>query len=82
MRYRARKIEPHRAAIGLFVVALYPKVISLRVPTCDSAHSWRLHSVAPPGQTVSSMTRYPTQSHYPDTEPTSLYPILMMPIPG
>ena len=50
------------------------------VPTCDSAHSRWLYSAASlEHQAVSSMVCYPTQSHYPDTEPTSPCPILIMP---
>ena len=46
-------------------------VISGQVLTCDSAHSWRLYSAVPLGdQATSTMKCYPTQSHYPDTEPT------------
>ena len=43
------------------------------VPTsCDSAHSWRLHSAATlEDQVTSTMT---TPSHYPDTETTSPWP--------
>ena len=49
------------------------------VPTCDSVHLWQLYSAASLGhQTAGTMTCYPTQSHYPDTEPTSLCPILIM----
>ena len=55
------------------------KVISGWVPTCDSGHSWWLHSAAPlRNQAVSTMTWYPTQSHYPDTEPTHPCTIIMM----
>ena len=44
-----------------------------------SAHSWRLYSaVSQEHQTTSTMTCYPTQSPYPDTEPTSPCPILIM----
>ena len=47
--------------------------------TCDSAHSWLLYSAVPLGdQTVSTVTLYPTQSHYPDIEPSSRCPILIM----
>ena len=49
-----------------------------RVPTCDSAHSLWLYSTASLGHKA-TMTCYPTQSHYPDTEPTSPCPILIMP---
>ena len=48
--------------------------------TCESVHSWRLYSAAPlVNQAVSTMTCYPTQSHYPVTEPTNPCPILIMP---
>ena len=47
--------------------------------TCDSAHSWWLYS-ALPFDTRGSIhhNRYPTQSHYPDTEPTTSCSILIM----
>ena len=62
-----------------FYVLATSNVISGWAPTSDSAHSWRLHSAAPLGnQTASTMTRYPIQSHYPDTWQTSLFPILLM----
>ena len=55
------------------------KVISRRTLTCDSACSWRLYSAAPFGdQDGISVTWCPTQSHYPNTEPTSPSPILIM----
>ena len=42
------------------------------------AHSWWLNSAAPLGnQAVITMTWFPTQSHYPDTEPSSNCPIVM-----
>ena len=48
------------------------KDISGWVTTCDSAHSWQLDNAAPLGdQTTSTMTWCPTQSHYPDIEPTN-----------
>ena len=47
-------------------------VISGRIPTCDSAHSWRLYSTVPTGyQTTNTMTWYPTKSYYHDTELTT-----------
>ena len=48
------------------------------------AHSWQLFSAAALGyQDTSAMTQYPTQLHYPNTEPTSPFPILLMPeVPG
>ena len=56
------------------------KIIWPWVPTCHSTHSWQLYSVAPlRNQTGSTMTQYPVQSHYPDTEPTSPSPILLRP---
>ena len=45
------------------------KVIAGWVPTGDSVHSWQLYSAAPLGdQSASTMSRYPSQSHYPDTD--------------
>ena len=39
------------------------------VLTCDSAHSWLLNSDASlENQATDTMTCYPTQSHYPDTQ--------------
>ena len=71
--------------VCLFVVVLHPSniyisnVISGRVTTCDSAHSWQLYSTASLGHKAAvAMTCYPTQSHYPDTEPTGSRPILIM----
>ena len=70
--------------VGLFVCLFYvlktSKVIPRWVSTCDSAHSWWLYSAGPLGdQATSTMIWYPTQSHYPDTEPTSPCFILIMP---
>ena len=45
-------------------------------PTCDSAHSWWFHSAGPLGNQTA---RYLTQSHYPNTDPTSPCSILIMP---
>ena len=48
--------------------------------TCEDAHSWRLYSSAPlRNQATSTVSWYPTQLHYPETEPTSPCPILIMP---
>ena len=64
----------------LFYVLATSKVISGWVPTCDSAHSWRLYGAAPlEDQAISTMTWYPTQSHDPDIKPTSLCLIPIMP---
>ena len=78
------KMKPFKSIICsvclLFYVLAASKVISGQVPSCDSAHSWRFYSAAPLGnQTASTMTRFPTHSHYPDTDPTSPCPILIMP---
>ena len=55
------------------------KIISERVPTCDSARSWWLYSAVPLGdQVASTMTCYPTQSHYPDIKLTRPCPLLLM----
>ena len=64
----------------LFYVLASFKVISGRIPTCDSAHSWRLYSAASLGhQVAGTMTFYITQSHYPNTELTSHCLIRIMP---
>ena len=63
----------------LFYVRATSKVISGCVPTCHSAHSWKLYNAASLGQqTAGPMICYPTQPHYPDTEPTSPCPIQIM----
>ena len=55
-------------------------IISERVLTCDSAHSWQLYSAVPLGnRAMSTMAWYLTQSHYHDTEETSPCPVLIMP---
>ena len=42
------------------------------LPSCDSVHSGQLYSPASLGhQAAGTITGYPTQSHYPNTEPTS-----------
>ena len=64
-----RGISGHGVCLLLFYVLATSKVISGRLPTYDSAHSWRLYSVAPlENQASSTMTWYPTQSYYPDTK--------------
>ena len=51
----------------------WSKVISWRIPTYDSTHSWRFYSAVPLGnQANGTMTQYPTQSHYPASALTSL----------
>ena len=43
-------------------------------------HSWQLYSAAPlTDHATGTITWYPTQSHYPDTELPSPCPILLMP---
>ena len=57
-----------------FHVLATSRVIFRQVLTCDSAHSWQ-----PLGNHVTStMTEYPIESYYPDTELTSSYQILLM----
>ena len=64
----------------LFYVLATSTVISGWAPTCDSVHLWWPFCAAPVGnQATATMTWYPTQSHYPDTEVTSSCPILLMP---
>ena len=56
------------------------EVISRWGSTCYSANSWRPFSAATVGDKASgTMTRYPIQSHYAVTEPTSPCPNLIMP---
>ena len=53
---------------GFYILAT-SKVISGRVPTCDSAHSLLLYSAAPlRDQAAGTMTWYLIQSHYLDIE--------------
>ena len=64
----------------LFYILATSKVIAGREPTCDGEYSWQLYNAAALGDQVAGpMTCYPTQLHYPDTEPTSPCPILIMP---
>ena len=59
----------------LFYVLETSKVISGRAPTCDSVHAWQLYSAASlRNQAAGTMTCHPTQSHFPDTEPTLPHP--------
>ena len=61
------------------VLCSYYDIISGHVLTCDSAHSLQLYSADPLGEQASSIiTWYSNQSHYPDTEPTSPFRILIM----
>ena len=64
----------------LLFYVLATMVKSGLVPTRDSVHSLRFYSAAPLGnQATSTMFRFPTQSHYSDTKPTSACPILITP---
>ena len=68
------------ACLLLFYALATSKVILGRILTCDSTHSKRLYSPASlEHQATGTMTCYPTQSHYPNTEPTSPLPFLIMP---
>ena len=71
-----RKVDGLIFCLLLFyVLSNYSKVILGRVPSCDSAHTYKLYSAAPLGnQTASTMTCNPTESHYPDTEPPRPFP--------
>ena len=52
---------------------------SKSILTCDSVHSWWLYNAVPLGDlAMSTMTWYPPQSHYPDTESTSSCHSLIM----
>ena len=62
-----------------FYIRATSKFTSGLVLTCESAHSWCLYSAAPlENQASNTMTEYSTQSHYPNTEPASSTPILLM----
>ena len=70
---------PFQAGWPMFVSLLFcflatSNIVSGWVPICDSVRSWCLEN-----QAISPMTWYPNQSHYPDTEPTTPFPILIMP---
>ena len=65
--------HPNHFTVGfwmVFVIAI-SQVISREELTCDSVHSWQLHSAAPLADQ--------TPHSYPDTELTSLCPMLIMP---
>ena len=55
----------------LYYVLAIATVILGQVSTCDSTHTWWVYSA--------DTTWFPTQSHYPDTEPTIPCLILIMP---
>ena len=65
--------DEFQASLLLFcvlVIILISKVILGRVPTCDSVYSGLYNPFLLGDQVARTMTRYPTQSHYPNTEPT------------
>ena len=63
---------------SLWLIEFYV-LATTKVPTYSIAHSWWLYSAAPLGDhAASTMTSYPIQSHYPDIEPTTPCPILIM----
>ena len=63
-----------------FYILATLNIISGRVPTCDTALSWQLHSATLLGdQAARVMTWYPTQSHYAGIGLTSPCPLLIMP---
>ena len=63
-----------------FYVLATSRIIIGVVLICDNVQSWRLSSIAPLGnQAAGTMTQYPTQSHYPNTELPSPCLILLMP---
>ena len=62
-----------QARCCFFNILATSKVTPGWVPSCDSARSWWLYSVASLGhQATSTMACYPIHSHYPDTGP--IYP--------
>ena len=79
----AQILEFLKSVCLLFYVLETSMVISGRVLTSDSAHSWWLYRAAALGhQAAGTVTCYPTQSHYPTTEQTSPCPMLIMPSAG
>ena len=83
-RYPSKVVRGHPIAVGLVVglrlfnVMATCKIMSGRVSTyCGSAHLWRLHGAASTWS-LSHQHHDTTQSHYPNTEPTSPFPILIM----
>ena len=68
----------HHCPKSMFLGAWKPsKVITEWISAHDSAKSWGIVLGLPPLDNI-AMTRYPTQSHYPDNELTSPCPILEM----
>ena len=62
-----------------FYILATSKVISGQVPTYDKVHFWGFYSAAPLRiHTIGTINRCSTQSHFTDTESTSLCAILLM----
>ena len=71
--------RPLGVGLLVFYIPTTSKVISGRAPTCERVHLWWRYSAAPLGnQTTSTMTQYPTQFHYLNTELTSHHPVLLL----
>ena len=67
-----------RLSVCLFICCCFYILATSKVIS-GWAHSWPLYSAASLGhQATSTMTCYPTQSQYPDTDPTIPFPILIM----
>ena len=63
----------------LFCILTTSDVISGWIPTCDSVHSWQIyHSASLGNQATSTMIWYSHLSHYPDTEPTNPFLIVII----
>ena len=63
-----------------FFILTTLKAISRRLPPCDGTQSWWICCAGPlRNQAASTITWYPHQSHYPNTEPNSPCPILIIP---
>ena len=73
-----QNLEVFVCLLLLYILAT-SMVISWWISTCNSAHSWQLHSAASLGnQAIGTTTYHPTQSCYPDTEPTSACSMLII----
>ena len=60
-------------SLAFWTLQSYILATSKIIAIGDCAHSWRLGDKA-----ILTMIWYPTQSHYPNTELTNLYPSLVM----
>ena len=79
MLWDALLTSHYHASFLEFYILATSKVISGRAPTCDSANSWGLYNRGPlRDEATRTMTGYPTQSHYPETTPTSHCPTQTM----